>query len=227
MNKLAIDCIESWRKYLPDYEFKLWNEDNFDISSNQYVKEAYQAKKYAFVTDYVRLYALKEEGGIYMDTDVEVLKSFNDLLHHEAFSGFESPEYVPTGIMASVAHGEWVSEQIKFYNKRSFIKDDGSNDLTSNTLFITDKMVNGGFKLNNTLQIYKGMCFYPDEYFSPKRYGKTRLTDNTYCIHHFAGSWNSPGKRFKRWLTRNVLGENLTSSLVLIKKRFKNERVDF
>ena len=90
--KLAKKCIKSWKKYLPDYKIIEWNEDNFDINSNQYVREAYEAKKYAFVSDYVRLYALYNYGGIYMDTDVEVIKSLDEFLIHEAFSGFESPK---------------------------------------------------------------------------------------------------------------------------------------
>ena len=90
MPQLALDCIESWHKYMPDWEYKLWNEDNFDVNCNQYVREAYEARKFAFVTDYVRLYALKTEGGVYMDTDVEVLKAYDDaLMSLPAFTGYE------------------------------------------------------------------------------------------------------------------------------------------
>ena len=106
----AQKCIASWRKYLPDYEIKEWNEDNFDINVNLYVKQAYESRKFAFVTDYVRLYALASEGGVYMDTDVEVLKTFDPFLHHHAFSGFENNNYVPTGMMASEKNGKWVTE---------------------------------------------------------------------------------------------------------------------
>ena len=89
MPPMALKCIESWHRYMPDYEYKLWNEDNFDINSVPYVKEAYEARKFAFVTDYVRLYALFSEGGIYMDTDVEVLKPYDDLLELSGFTGYE------------------------------------------------------------------------------------------------------------------------------------------
>jgi len=107
MPQLAQTCMESWGKYLHDYKLKLWDEDSFDINSVHYVKEAYQSRKFAFVTDYVRLYALFNEGGIYMDTDVEVLKSFDDLLYLPAFSGYESNKFssFPTGIMASEKAG--------------------------------------------------------------------------------------------------------------------------
>ena len=112
MPELALKCIESWHKYLPGYTLKLWNEDSFDINAVPYVKEAYEARKFAFVTDYIRLYALYHEGGIYMDTDVEVLKPLDDLLDLPAFSGYESNKFTnfPTGLMASAAGGVWVTE---------------------------------------------------------------------------------------------------------------------
>ena len=99
--ELAEKCIASWKKFLPDYELKEWNESNFDIDQHPFTREAYQAKKYAFVTDYVRLFVLKEYGGIYMDTDVEVIKNLDCFLQHNAFSGFETSEYVQTGIIGS------------------------------------------------------------------------------------------------------------------------------
>ena len=98
MPELAKKCIASWKTFLPDYQIKEWNEDNFDINCNQYVKEAYESRKFAFVTDYVRLYAIYTEGGVYMDTDVEVLKTLDPFLHHHAFSGFETDGNVPTGM---------------------------------------------------------------------------------------------------------------------------------
>lgn len=100
-NELATKCIESWKKFLPDYEIKEWNEDNFDVNLYPYAKEALENRKFAFVTDVVRLYALYTEGGVYMDTDVEVLKTYNPFLHHKMFSGFETNNNVPTGMMAA------------------------------------------------------------------------------------------------------------------------------
>jgi mannosyltransferase OCH1-like enzyme len=103
MTSLAEKCLASWKKYLPEYELMLWDEDNFDINIVPYVKEAYESGKFAFVTDYVRLYVLFNFGGIYLDTDVEVLKSLDNMLYLPAFSGYESNKYssFPTGIMAS------------------------------------------------------------------------------------------------------------------------------
>lgn len=185
-------CIESWKKFLPDYEIKEWNESNFDISQNQYVREAYESRKFAFVTDFVRLYALAKEGGVYMDTDVEVLKSYNPFLHHTAFSGFENNNYVPTGMMASEKGGRWVSDLLAGYADRRFIKEDGTFDMTTNTFTITEYMKKKGLICNNTYQDFPDLVtLYPADYFCPKDHttGIIELTDNSVCIHHFAASW--------------------------------------
>jgi hypothetical protein len=218
---LAIKCIDSWKKNLPDYELKLWNEDNFDVHVIPYVKEAYEARKYAFVTDYVRLYALYHFGGIYMDTDVEILKSLDDLLHLPGFSGFESETEVPTGIMACEKGNTWAKEQLEFYNGKHFLLENGSPDMTVNVVTISGNMEATGFVLDNTYQVYKNcMHFFPKEYFCPKsRTGILKITDNTYCIHHFAASWNTPGRKLKRWFFQKLLGPYITDFLVRSKKR--------
>ena len=206
---LAIKCIESWKQYLPDYEIKEWNEDNFDLNMYPYVREAYDNRKFAFVTDVVRLYALYYEGGIYMDTDVEVLRSLDPFLHHHAFSGFENDKDVPTGIMASEKGGKWAKDNLDYYNNRHFINPDGSFDLTTNVITITNYMLPLGLKQNNTYQDFPNLItFYPKDYFCPKSYkdGKIYLTDNTVTIHHFAGSWqNNKQKIYK--LVSKILGD--------------------
>ncbi|WP_289197957.1 glycosyltransferase [Bacteroides acidifaciens] len=184
--------IASWRKYLPDYEIKEWNEDNFNIATNIYVKEAYESRKFAFVTDYVRLYALYTEGGVYMDTDVEVTASYNKFLHHHAFSGFETDGNVPTGMMAAEKGSIWAKELLEGYNQRHFILEDGTMDMTTNTKVITKYMLGKGLVLNNKYQDFPNLCtMYPADYFCPKdhRTGLIAPTKNTVCIHHFAGSW--------------------------------------
>lgn len=203
--ELAVKCIESWKKYLPDYELKEWNEDNFDISRNQYVREAYENRRFAFVTDYVRLYALYTEGGIYMDTDVEVVGNFDNFLHHHAFSGFETDGNVPTGMMAAEKGSVWAKELLDQYPDRVFVQSDGSFDMTTNTTVITNYMLGKGLILNNQYQDFPGLCtMYPADYFCPKdhRTGKIRCTKNTVCIHHFAGSWLEHG--FFRDLRHNL-----------------------
>ena len=137
MPDLALKCLESWKKYCPDYVIKEWNEDNFDLDLYPYAREAYDNRKFAFVTDVVRLYALYHEGGIYMDTDVELVNSIDKFLHHTAFSGFESEKNVPTGIMASVKGGTWVQENLDVYTNRKFVNSDGTLDLTTNVYLIT------------------------------------------------------------------------------------------
>jgi hypothetical protein len=221
MPKLALKCIDSWKKILPDYELKLWNETNFDIQSVPYTKEAYYARKYAFVTDYVRLYALFHFGGIYMDTDVEVLKSLDDLLYLPGFSGFESETEVPTGIMACEQHNVWSKEQLDEYNGKHFITVDEKLDMTSNVQIISASMASNGFRLQNSYQVYKNcMHLFPKEYFCPKsRTGILTLTSNTYCIHHFAASWDTPQLKLKRWFFRKLLGPKITDFLVRSKKQ--------
>ena len=183
--------IESWKKYCPDYEIIEWNESNFDINSNIYVKEAYESKKWAFVTDYVRLYAMYNYGGIYMDTDVEVLKPLDPFLKHEAFSGFETSDYIPTGIMACKKHFDLFKELLDYYNDRHFILKNGQFDTTTNVITITNICKKYGLKPNNTYQEVRGFALYPNDYFCPKSHvtGEIKTTDNTVTIHHFAGSW--------------------------------------
>ena len=140
MPQLAKDCIASWHRFMPDWEYCLWSEDNFDVNSTPYTREAYEAKKYAFVSDYVRLWALNREGGVYMDTDVEVLKPMDNLLHLKAFAGFEGSKHLPlaTCVMGSEANGIWVCEQLDNYKDRHFVKPDGEHDLTTNVQFISE-----------------------------------------------------------------------------------------
>ncbi len=228
MPKLALVCIDSWKKYLPDYELKLWNEDNFDITCNPYVKEAYEARKFAFVTDYVRLYVLYEEGGIYMDTDVEILKSLGDLLYLPAFCGFESNKYsnVQTGFMASAPKGIWVKEQMDYYKNKHFINSDGTNDITTNAQTISDTMTGNGFKLNGEYQVYKDdMHCFPKDYFCPKTStGVIKLTENTYCIHHFSASWKDRSLllRLKLFILRKLLNPKFSDKLIQLKRRITN-----
>ena len=225
MPELALKCIESWHKYLPGYTMKLWNEDSFDINAVPYVKEAYEARKFAFVTDYIRLYALYHEGGIYMDTDVEVLKPLDDLLDLPAFSGYESNKFsnFPTGLMASAAGGVWVKEQLDYYTDRHFILPDGSLDMTTNTVTISRIMKENGFELTGEYQVYKNdMHCFPSDYFCPMTSTRVlKLTKNSYCIHHFAGSWHTPTlkQKIKKFVFGKIVGAKLTDKLIQQKRK--------
>ena len=225
MPELALKCIESWHKYLPGYTLKLWNEDSFDINTVPYVKEAYEARKFAFVTDYIRLYALYHEGGIYMDTDVEVLKPLDDLLDLPAFSGYESNKFsnFPTDLMASAAGGVWVKEQLDYYTDRHFLLPDGSLDMTTNTVTISRIMKENGFELTGEYQVYKNdMHCFPSDYFcSMTRTSVLKLTKNSYCIHHFAGSWHTPTlkQKIKKFVFGKIVGAKLTDKLIQQKRK--------
>lgn len=203
--ELAQKCIASWKKYLPEYEIREWNEHNFDINSNAYVREAYEARKFAFVTDYVRLYAIYHHGGIYMDTDVEVLKPLDSLLEYEAVSGFESETQIPTGLMAGREGHPFIKELLDDYAELHFRLSDGSLDMTTNVMRITARCLKYGLKLDNTLQTVRGFTLLPKDYLCPKSYkdGKIYLTDNSYTIHHFAGSWHGARGRLYEWTKRN------------------------
>lgn len=206
--ELAVKCINSWKKYLPEYEIKEWNEDNFDLDSFPYVREAYDNRKFAFVTDVVRLYALYTEGGIYMDTDVEVLKSLDPFLSHHAFSGFENDTMIPTGIMASEVGGKWAKDNLDYYEGKHFVKPDGTLDFTTNVETITAYMLKRGLQQNNTFQNFPSLItFYPKDFFCPKSYedGKIYLTENTVTIHHFAGSWQSEQIQYAKNLSRKMV----------------------
>lgn len=199
-------CMASWRKFLPDYEIKEWNEDNFDINSNRYVREAYENKKWAFVTDYVRLYALYNEGGVYMDGDVEVLKPLDRFLVEDAFTGYESSGYAITGIMASQKGGAWVKEMLDDYTDRRFILSDGCIDYTANIVPATRIMKAHGMRLDRKEEIAPGYVhLYPADYFCPKQWHTNEiiLTDNTHTIHHFAGTWLSMQGRVQRWFSNH------------------------
>ena len=217
--ELALKCIESWHKFMPDWEYKLWNEDNFDVNSVPYVKEAYEARKFAFVTDYVRLYALCTEGGVYMDTDVEVLKPYDDLLHLPAFTGYEGSKFMPpvTGTMASAANGEWVKEQLDSYKDAHFIKADGSLDLTTNTQRISRIMRENGFQQDGKYHVYKDLHVFPTDYFCPKQTtGEYLRTEHTYCDHHFMGSWDDNKK--SHWLV-GLIGQKNMTRLIKLKRK--------
>lgn len=221
MPELAQKCIASWHQFMPDYEYKLWNEDVFDVTVVPYVQEAYEARKFAFVTDYVRLYALYTEGGIYMDTDVEILKPLDNLLSLSAFTGYEGSKFMPpvTGLMASAAKGLWVKEQLDAYENAHFIKSDGTLDMTTNTQRISGIMSANGFVQNGEYQIYKDLHVFPVDYFCPRQTtGEFLLTKNTYCDHHFMGTWAEQGDNWMKWVVK-IIGAKRMPQLIKLKRK--------
>jgi hypothetical protein len=209
-------CMKSWRKHLSDYEIIEWNEQNFDINCNLYVKEAYKSKKFAFVSDYVRVHALYHDGGIYLDTDVEVFKPFNDLLHHESFWGFEQENFIATSTIGAAKRNKLIKIFLDSYEDKSFIKKDGSYDELTNVAIVTKILENIGLEGNGEKQKIDGMgTFYPQTYFSPYDYINCREfnSENTYAKHHFYKSWLPPKARIKgriKFLGSRVIGgENI------------------
>lgn len=203
--ELAVKCIESWKKFLPDYEIIEWNEDNFDLDIYPYVREAYDARKFAFVTDVVRLWAMYTYGGIYMDTDVEVLKPLDSLLNFEAVSGFESSTQIPTGLMAGQESFPLFKELLDEYDGLHFVQSDGSLDMTNNVIRITNTCLKHGFVPNGQQQTVDGFTLLPADYLCPKSWetGKIFITKNTLCIHHFSGSWLTSRKdKVIRWFKK-------------------------
>lgn len=195
----VIKYIESWKNKLPDYEIMEWNESNFDVNYNTYSREAYENKKYAFVSDIARIIALYEYGGIYLDTDVEVVKKFDELLSAHCVLGFEKGGYIATSFMASRKEHPLFTSFLNLYNEESFVKESGELNTLTNVSRLTDLLSNMGLKRNNERQtVGNDIEVYPEEYFSPYDYinGTYNDTTNTYCIHHFNVTWKSPMYRF-------------------------------
>lgn len=211
--KLAEKCIASWKKYCPDYEIILWNEDNFDINACPYVKEAYENRKFAFVSDYVRLYAIYTQGGIYMDTDVEVVAPLDGYLHHQGFSGFEDTDRISTGVMAGEKGFPLFETLMKDYDGRHFVKEAGAFDMTTNVVTITHILRNNGFVPNGEYQEINGLALYPRDVFSPldDATGIMYKSEDTAAIHWFNKSWIPLHLRVRSRITKvfhRVFGVN-------------------
>ena len=195
-------CIDSWKKFMPDFELVLWNESNFDVYAVPFTKEAYELKKYAFVSDYVRLFALVNEGGIYLDTDVEIIKPFYQFIKYQAFGSFETPNVVQTGVVGSVANGVLVKKMFSYYQDKKFVLADGSLNQVPNSKILTDILLDEGLVLNNSQQSLPSFELFPTDYFCPINQATQEITvtENTYCIHYLSGSWLPRKDRYTRAL---------------------------
>jgi len=217
--------IESWKQYLPDYKIICWNEENFDITSSSYVQSAYEAGKYAFVSDYARLYALKMYGGIYLDIDVQVMKNFSELLNCQGIYCFESSEKVMTAFMAAPKENDLINQFLEYYKDRIFNLD----KLEPNTVPLTRLLVERGLVFNDKNQVLNGnICVFSNEYFNAYDFKKAafKITANTYTVHHCLGSWCSPKDRmvFKlKHMMSHMLGEESYDRIKNFKKRVMGE----
>ncbi|MBO5181548.1 MAG: glycosyl transferase [Paraprevotella sp.] len=225
---LALKCMASWKKYLPDYEIRLWDESTFDISSSvPYVQEAYRCGRYAFVTDYVRFWALERYGGMYFDTDVEVLAPLDDILDKGAFLANEQSEEnklaVAPGLgLAFEAHHPFLQDMLAYYQGLHFVNAKGEENLVTVVSYTTRQLLLLGAKNNSEIQTVEGIFIYPPDYFCPKnKDGKlTALTKRTKTIHHYTASWKTPYERFAHWMAK-LLGKRLTNIVVKVKHIIK------
>lgn len=219
LSPLTLQCIESWKKFLPDYEIIQWNENNYDINKNKFAKSAYESKKYAFVADVCRVEVLYNYGGIYLDTDMEILKPLNDILNdkYNLVLGFENIDFIAVGIIVSSKGNHIMDKLNDFYLIKKF---EVSNiyDLTIPKI-VTNLLEKQGLKLNNKLQVInESILILPTEYFYPFNYftKKTNITNNSLALHHYDSSWMDSKGKFKnkvRSLILRILGEDLLNKL--------------
>ncbi|WP_289129046.1 glycosyltransferase family 32 protein [uncultured Clostridium sp.] len=218
--------INSWKEKLRDYEIKEWNESNFDISSNIFVKQAYESGKYAFVSDYVRVYALYNYGGIYMDTDVEVKQPFSDeILGNDSFWGFEEKNYIATSTIGTKKGNKLIKRFLDSYDGKEFIKEDGEIDTLTNVAIVSNIIEGIGIRLDGTYQKIDGICtVYPQEYFSPYDYINcySKETKNTYTTHYYYKSWLPYKDKIKGFIKKvlsvAVGGENIAKLRKIIER---------
>lgn len=225
LTPLAEECLKSWEDYMPDWTIMRWDESNFDIAAAPlYVRQSYEARKFAFVSDFVRLWALEQYGGVYVDTDVKVLRSYEPLLNDTAFIGLEeSKAHLPgTCVMGCEPHCQWVLDMLEVYNGAELIKPDGFLDMTSNVdrmgVLMKSEFADGQYWKQNQYIEKWGLRIYTYDYFSPITSTRVmRKTKNTYSIHYFAESWRD-GKRASGWHNWTITRE-IINALVQIKRK--------
>lgn len=232
--EFAQKCIASWKKYLPDYEIKEWNEDNFDVNIIPYTAEAYKAKKYAFVSDYARFWILYQYGGIYFDTDVEVIRPIDDIISKGNFMGFEtdpkpllkadaSEASVNPGLGMGVAPGLGIiKKMLDYYEGRHFEFVPGGIGQLTIVHIATEVLLKSGLKLQQGIQQVDNIWIYPAEYFCPINLKTDRIhvKPNTRTIHHYAGTWQDKHFSFKE-LIKKVLPESLLLKVIAVKTKRK------
>ena len=221
-------CLASWKEHMPDWEYKRWDESNFDIAAAPlYVRQAYEARKYAFVSDYVRLWALEKFGGLYMDVDFMVFRPFDELMiPYVAFAGYEGSKRNPVmqGVIASEAHMAWVKDMLRTYDTRAFIKEDGSLDMTPNTTYFSDRLESQGFMPDGKekdFYLQDGtfmLHVFPVHYFCPVlTTGENVRTEETYCEHMGESSWNT-NKGWKSKVMR-MFSPAMRTKLIKLKRK--------
>lgn len=210
LSESALKCIESWKKYCPDYEIKEWNESNFDVNSCDYIREAYRAKKWAFVSDYARFKVLYEYGGLYFDTDVELIKSFDDIITHGNFMGFEKDTVlsVAPGLGLGATPGLKIyKDLLTAYHTRHFLNSDGTYNQKTVVDYTTEALKKYGLKNKNEIQLVAEVYIYPKEYFCPMNYdtGELNITEKTHSIHHYTATWHNEAENYASKLKQKYI----------------------
>lgn len=223
--KSAKKCISSWRKYLPEYEIKRWDETNFDVNIIPYTAQAYAAKKYAFVSDYARFWILYKYGGLYFDTDVELIKPIDDIIAAGPFMGRETPydkdcnpKYlgVAPGLGLGIGIGNpFIGELMSIYEKKNYTIVSGASNPETVVTITTELLCSKGLKNTSDIQQIEGINIYPSDYFCPisTKDGKLRITDNTRSIHWYDQSWQSPWRKYGRRLIIALGGAKLKNAI--------------
>ena len=229
LTPLAKKCIASWRQFFPDYEIKEWNEDNFDVNCIPYTADAYKAGKYAFVSDYARFWVLYHFGGVYFDTDVEVIKPIDDVLEKGPFMGFEMlgvrPAVNPGLGLAAEPEMSLYKTVLGRFVQISFQTENGSLNPYTMIPMVTDLLKERGLVCNGAIEQVAGITIYPPDWFNPfdDATGRLRNTENTRTIHWYAKSWLPAEPAWKTWtkrLLRRLFGtEWLTRLSQFLKKR--------
>jgi hypothetical protein len=233
--ELIEKCIASWKAKLPDYEFIHWDTTRFKLEDSKWVKQAFEAKKYAFAADYIRFYAVYNFGGIYLDTDVEVLKKFDNLLGLPYFIGSEGRSFLEAGIFGAEKGVEWLGKCLDYYEGKSFVKEDGSYDILTLPIIMARQIgqIREIVELNNidlsSLKYDESdkLYMFPSDYFCAKNpaSGEITLSDNSYSVHHFAGSWTTTPSReikVKQYIYKlisNIFGGKIFDSIY---NKYKN-----
>ncbi|QUF83025.1 glycosyl transferase [Clostridium butyricum] len=201
-------CINSWKKFCPDFEIIEWNEENFDININLYVKQAYEVKKYAFVSDYARFWILDKFGGVYLDTDVELIKPIYEFLQYNVFAGFEDELNINPGLIIGAEKSHpFLKEILNDYTGEKFLLEDGKYNLYTIVQRTTKTLKSHGILLNGDSQLVGDIMIFSKEYFCPKDYisGYINITKNTVSIHHYDATWQSNWMKFKGIIKKIIL----------------------
>lgn len=203
-------CIESWEKYLPEYKFMLWNEETFDISGScDFVRQAYKNRKWAFVSDYVRVWALNKYGGVYLDTDVEICQPLDKLLNVRMLLGTDETGHLTAFMASEAGHPLW-KELLQTYENMWFVLPNGSLNTKVNNSYIETKLAAAGYRIENVRQsLNEGIEIYPDEYFHAADHmtGELHITKNTYGIHWHTLTWCDRSTHINRFFRVKVLGK--------------------